>query len=74
MRKQIRQWRVVRAEPSGLLVWFDPDVEVVRLYSLDPGQRSGVDAVSERDDQEGSSPVDGESSNGFRQEVLEMGD
>ena len=28
----IRNWRVMRAEPSGLVVWFDPSRESLRLY------------------------------------------
>ncbi len=32
--KVICNWRVCAAEPSGLLVWFDPARERVRLYEL----------------------------------------
>ena len=52
-RIEICQWRVCQAQPSGLLVWFDPETEVVRLYARDPmepSEGSGVVASSERDD------------------------
>ena len=29
----IRGWRVARAEPSGMVVWFDPTREHVKLFS-----------------------------------------
>ena len=48
-RKLIRQWRVSKAEPSGLQVWFDPEVETVRLFSLDPLEKRGVDEIPEGD-------------------------
>ena len=33
-RLEIRNWRVSSGDPSGLVVWFDPRTERVRLYSL----------------------------------------
>ena len=51
-RKLICQWRVSKAERSGLQVWFDPDTEVVRLYSLEPHREGGVADALEGDDQE----------------------
>jgi len=53
-RMQIRQWRIV--EPSsgeGLFLWFDPQLEVPRLYELEPPKDSGVEDCSERDDLNG---------------------
>ena len=49
-RKLIRQWRVSKAEPSGLMIWFDPSRELVRLYELDPREDPGVHEVLEGDD------------------------
>jgi len=51
-RKVICQWRVAKAEPSGLMVWFDPDTELVRLYELEHPETSGVEGFSEGDDYE----------------------
>ena len=44
-RKSIAQWRVCQAEPSGLLLWFDPMTEFPRLYELEPSLRSGVETL-----------------------------
>ncbi len=30
----IRNWRVMRAEPTGALIWFDPEREVPSLRAL----------------------------------------
>ena len=49
-RLPIRMWRVSRAAPFGLHVWFDPDTEFPRLYELEPHSKSGVPEVSEVDD------------------------
>ena len=46
----ISQWRICQAEPSGLLLWFDPMTEFPRLYELEQSLRSGVDSFNERDD------------------------
>ena len=40
MIKVIRSWRIAEAEPSGLLLWFDPATETVILRDLDPGEKS----------------------------------
>jgi hypothetical protein len=32
--KIIRQWRIASGVPIGLHVWFDPDVERVRLFAV----------------------------------------
>ena len=53
-RKQIRQWRVSRALPSGLQVWFDPEVETIKLFALEPSPEARVADALEGDDQEGS--------------------
>ncbi len=69
-RLMIRQWRVSKAEPSGLQVWFDPATEFVRLFELEPSAKAGVEGYREGDDDEASSHVS-ESSNGvFIQEDL----
>ena len=42
----LRSWRVFTASPSGLAVWFDPEREVLRLFSRDGEEsleRAGVD-------------------------------
>ncbi len=44
-------WRVIKAEPSGLFVWFDPDRESVELYEVEPLLEGGVASASEGDDQ-----------------------
>jgi len=49
-RKTISQWRVMKAEPNGLLLWFDPMVEFPRLFELEPSLRSGVDDCTRGDD------------------------
>jgi len=49
-RKAIRSWRVLKAEPSGLLLWFDPMIECPRLYELEPPKDSGVLEYCEGDD------------------------
>ena len=43
-------WRVSKAEPSGLQVWFDPETEVVKLYALEPHAMRGVLEFGEGDD------------------------
>ena len=49
-RIMLCNWRVRKAEPSGLFVWFDPDRESVELYEMDPLTQSGVaDALEEGD-------------------------
>ena len=60
-RKLICQWRVSRALPSGLQIWFDSELETVRLYELDPPEIPGVADALEGDEQTAS--PDGESSN-----------
>ncbi len=32
--KALRNWRIQPASPFGLHVWFDPDVEKVKIYDL----------------------------------------
>ena len=46
----IRTWRVFTAEPSGSLVWFDPEREEVRLYARELPPEEGVLESSEGDD------------------------
>jgi len=54
----LRNWRVSKAEPSGLFVWYDPDREVVELYELDPETESRVaDALEGVDPKEGQLPL-----------------
>jgi len=36
----VRSWRIVEAEPSGCMMWFDPDVEVPHLTPVPPLPRS----------------------------------
>ncbi len=53
-RKPIRAWRVVEAQPHGLMVWFDPRTEFVRLFELkEPPIESGVGDLCEGDDLDG---------------------
>ena len=47
-RIEIREWRVARAEPSGLMLWFDPTCETPRLYAKDPPEHQGVPDGHER--------------------------
>ncbi len=49
-RLPIRMWRVSRAEPFGLHVWFDPDTEFPRLYELEPQPKDGVQEYTRGDD------------------------
>ncbi len=53
-RKLICQWRVSRALPSGLQIWFDPKTETVKLFELEPRPEGGVADALEGDDQEDS--------------------
>ncbi len=53
MKKILSNWRVIRAEPSGLFVWFDPDRESVELYELEPSPEERVDERHERGDSDG---------------------
>jgi len=46
----LRTWRVVKAEPSGLFVWYDPAREAVELYEQEPLKDEGVLEFSEGDD------------------------
>jgi len=34
LEKLICNWRVTKGVPSGLHIWFDPNVESVRLYRV----------------------------------------
>ena len=47
----LRSWRVTKASPSGLMVWFDPDRESIELYEMDPQLEAGVADACEGDDQ-----------------------
>jgi len=49
-RGQLLAWRVVPADPYGLMVWFDPSRETVEIVPLDPPVDPGVPAVYARDD------------------------
>jgi len=46
----LRAWRVQDAEPSGLMVWFDPERERIEIHELEHHPEDGVPAVRERDD------------------------
>ena len=55
----IRMWRISRATPFGLYVWFDPSKEVVVLRDLTEGEKavildkvSSVSALPQSDDSE----------------------
>ena len=50
-RKLLCCWRVSKAEPSGLQVWFDPELEEVRIYELEPRSENGVGEDLEEGDQ-----------------------
>ncbi len=47
LEKVVCNWRVFEAQPSGLMLWFDPSCEVVRLYRLPPpdGEEVGDEAL-----------------------------
>jgi len=47
----LRSWRMMKADPSGLMCWFDPEREKLMLFELDPREDSRVDALCEGDDQ-----------------------
>ncbi len=46
-RLQVRAWRMMDAEPFGVLVWFDPSCEVVQVFSVAKGslERIPVEGV-----------------------------
>ena len=69
-RKLICQWRVMEAEPSGLLLWFDPETEFPRLYEVEPPRDSGVDSYCEEDDQDPGAEDPSRDKQMFRQERL----
>ncbi len=46
----MRAWRMMWANPFGNLMWFDPACEHVRLYAMDPGECSGVEAPMRGDE------------------------
>ena len=46
-KKLLSNWRVLKAEPSGLMVWFDPDQERLELHDLEPPGEAGVHDVHE---------------------------
>ena len=43
--KMICTWRVTRGIPSGLHIWFDPEVESVRLYRIPTSEQRSFDPV-----------------------------
>ena len=51
-RKLICQWRVSRALPSGLQVWFDPSTETIKLFELEPHPPGGVADALEGDERD----------------------
>ena len=69
-RKLICQWRVSRALPSGLQVWFDPELETIKLYALDPEEARGVADALEGDDSNRDSSDPSSSNNEL--ETLEL--
>ena len=70
IRKLICQWRVSRASPSGLQVWFDPRTETIRLYSVEPPGTPGVEDFGEGDDSNEKSAPDPSDEQVFVQEDL----
>ena len=42
LEKMICRWRVTRGVPSGVHVWFDPNVESVRLYRVPTSEQQSV--------------------------------
>ena len=47
---KLRQWRLARGEPYGMLLWFDPLREVPVLWSREPEEDAGVPEYRERDE------------------------
>jgi len=52
----LRSWRTMEAEPHGLMVWFDPTREQLKLFELEPSEIDGVGECCEEDDQYGLTP------------------
>ena len=46
---RIRMWRMSKAAPYGMHLWFDPDTEYVRVFE-EPRAKRGVPAVPDVDD------------------------
>ncbi len=44
---------MVEAQPHGLTVWFDPEVERVELHDVEPPSEDGVLEVREAGDRRG---------------------
>ncbi len=61
----IRNWRVVDGDPSGLLLWFDPSCETVRLYRTPPSMNSGEVAP-------GAAEVDEVGESGYLDKVVSV--
>ena len=57
--KILCNWRVSKAEPSGLHVWFDPTTEVLKIYALEPSEiprvGEGYEGVDPTDSPDGES-------------------
>jgi len=49
----ILHWRVQRAVPFGLHVWFDPSVETLRLYHIPCDDELEPPVLSEKVDKQG---------------------
>jgi len=51
VKKPVKAWRIMKAEPFGLLVWFDPSTERPEIHSSEPLENPGVLVCCEGDDQ-----------------------
>ena len=65
--KKVCSWRIVAADPTGLLMWFDPKCEEPLLRSLPPVSEEGllILATESRElfDREGVVPLEGGAAN-----------
>jgi len=73
VEKPLRNWRVMRAEPSGCLVWFDPSTEVVQLFSRDSeGPLTGEDECVRFGESVSVSASEAEARAGFGNHQLDL--
>ena len=55
----VRSWRISRAEPSGMMMWFDPSIEAPMLRSLTPEQRRSPEGLEPLSPLGGTIPEEG---------------
>ncbi len=60
--KKVLAWRVIRAYPSGMMMWFDPECEEPALWSILPPDgevEPDLEVETELDEGERVEPLEG---------------